>query len=112
MKFRPNTKSAVCLFMCVRNMGKLFCIFWAVLSLTQCDWTAPADYVSVRVYNKTADSLSVSTGKTFIDVIIPANTDTIVPVVKNVRISAIGKTSGRRYAARTFYSDNEVWLIN
>ncbi|MGI5173172.1 hypothetical protein H0R92_06180 [Treponema sp. OMZ 840] len=99
-----------------RAFGKMLflcaALFFTVVVFTQCDWFAPAEYVRVHTYNKTAEPLSVSTGKTFLDVIIPADADVIISVVKGVRISAIGKTSGNIYATRTFYRDNEVWIIN
>jgi len=87
-------------------------IFFAALLFTRCDWTFPADFIQIRVQNHTDEAIIISTGKIFIDVTIDKDIETLVVVVKNAPLYAEGKTSGKRYAVRTFYADNETWSIH
>lgn len=99
-----------------RAFGKILflcaALFFTVCIFTQCDWLDQAEFVRVKVYNKTGEDLNVTTGKIFIFVIVPAGSDRTIAIVKDKAVSAIGKNSGKTYDTRQFYRDNETWTVN
>ncbi|WP_428770107.1 hypothetical protein V1L52_12410 [Treponema sp. HNW] len=98
-----------------RAFGKMLflcaALFLTVVVFTQCDWRDQAEFVNVRVYNRTGEDLDVVTGLVFFS-IIRAGTDRTVRIIKDRPVSAIGKTSGKIYATRIFYYDNAPWTVN
>lgn len=99
-----------------RAFGKMLflcaALFFTVVVFTQCDWPGQVEFVDVHVYNKTGEDLDVANGQIFVSVIIPAGTHKTIPIIKDKPVSALGKTSGKRYQTRRFYHNNESWIVN
>ena len=94
----------------------MYYTIWFVLivflfSITSCNWSEVKEIIRIRVINNTFETISVETGKDYIEVEVKSKTNLDISVVKDESLLARGLKSGNLYRSQSFHYENQIWTI-